>query len=80
MFEKLTNKLKLHLIDSTEKATIKIRKISEGRLRKEVSSGATDDDIEKLLKESYFKYHTQEELEKIINDEKKKLNNKFKGV
>lgn len=74
MLKKFQNELKRHIIKKIEKSKIQVRESAEKILRDSVRSGATDDDIEKLLQNSYFSYHTREELLKIIADERQSNN------
>lgn len=73
MFKAIEMKLKEALVKKIEKKRRHVREIAERLLRDEIRSGASLDKIEKLIQESYYDTFTQNEINAIIEDERRKI-------
>lgn len=73
MFKAIEMKLKEALVKKIEKKRRHIKEVAEELLREEIRSGASLDKIEKLIQESYYDTFTQNEINAIIEDERRKI-------
>lgn len=73
MFKAIEMKLKEALVKKIEKKRRHIKEVAEELLREEIRSGASLDKIEKLIQESYYDTFKQNEINAIIEDERRKI-------